>query len=135
MEQPESIKKPVLLIAEDDPDILSNLVEYFEALDFVVYGVMTGELAHEIAGRVTPDVIVTDLIMPGFCGFSLLQKLSARPETSSIPVIILTARVDAEIRKRASSLGAINFVTKPFSLARLREAVMAALPARGSHPE
>ncbi len=70
--------------------------------------------------------------MPGFSGFTLLQKLSAQPETASIPVVILSARVDAEVRERAISLGSIDFVTKPFSLARLLEAVMAALPAGGA---
>jgi CheY-like chemotaxis protein len=135
MSQPASIKSPVLLIAEDEPEILSNLVEYFESLDIVVHGVTSGELALEVAGRVTPDVIVTDLVMPGFSGISLLEKLCARPETASIPVIVLSARVELEIRERVSSLGAIDFITKPFSLARLREAVMAALPASVSNPE
>lgn len=127
MSQPKSTKSPVLLIAEDDPDILSNLVEYFESLDFLVYGVLNGNLALEIATTVRPDLIVTDLVMPGLSGISLLQKLSDQSQTASIPVIILTARVETEIRERASSLGAIDFVTKPFSLTRLRKAVMAAM--------
>jgi len=123
---------PVLLLAEDDADILSNLIEYFESLGFVVYGVRSGDLAYEIAGRIKPDLIITDLIMPGLSGLAFLQKLKSLPATDSLPVIILSARVEAEIREQTAALGAVDFVTKPFSLDRLREAVNTALFATGT---
>lgn len=129
MPYPPARKSPVLVIAEDDPDILYNLVEYFESMDFTVYGVLTGELALEMARRVAPDLIITDLIMPGLCGFSLLQRLSDLDETRGVPVLVLSARVEPEMRERAQLLGAVDFVTKPFSLGLLRQAVETALDA------
>lgn len=123
---------PVLLLAEDDADILSNLIEYFESLGFVVYGVRSGDLAYEIAAKIKPDLIITDLIMPGLSGLAFLQKLKSLPGTDSLPVIILSARVDAEMREHTADLGATDFVTKPFRLDRLREAVNTALFATGT---
>lgn len=121
---------PVLLLAEDDADILSNLIEYFESLGFVVYGVRSGDLAYELASRIKPDLIITDLIMPGLSGIAFLQKLKSLPATDSLPVIILSARVEAELREQTAALGAVDFVTKPFRLDRLREAVNTALFAK-----
>lgn len=120
-------KRPVLIVAEDDPDILHNLVEYFESLDFIVYGVLSGELAYEMAQRVSPDLIISDLIMPGLCGLSLLQRLAEFEKTRGVPFLILSARVDSDLRERARQFGAVDFVTKPFSLATLKGAVESAL--------
>lgn len=106
--------KQVLLI-EDEPNII-------EAISFILsrdgWSVAThanGETALDAVRRHSPDALVLDVMLPGRSGFDILQDLRADPETTNIPVLMLTARGQKKDREAAARLGATRFMTKPFS--------------------
>lgn len=72
-----------------------------------------------IVHRWSPDLIVLDLIMPPPDGFAILEELSATPASPRIPVLVLTASGMGSVKERAFTLGASDFVTKPFDLAEV----------------
>ncbi|MDR0312559.1 MAG: response regulator [Treponema sp.] len=65
--------------------------------------------------KVRPDLILLDVEMPGMSGYDALKELKANPETADIPVIFLTGKIDAEDELKGLSLGAVDYITKPFS--------------------
>ncbi len=107
--------KANILVVDDEPDI-SALVAYHLAREFYrVRTVSDGEEALEAVGRERPDLIVLDLMLPGTSGLDVLRSLRSRPEFESLPVVLLTARSDEQERVEGLSLGADDYVTKPFS--------------------
>ncbi|MEZ4414201.1 MAG: response regulator [Gemmatimonadota bacterium] len=91
-----------------------------EASDFTVDAVSDGTAALELlAGSVGYDLILLDIMMPGATGLEVLEQLRAMPTRAATPVMILTAKGQDADRERAFSLGASDFVTKPFSPKKL----------------
>ncbi len=104
-----------ILVVDDEPDI-SALVAYHLAREsYVVRTANTGDEALEALDRERPDLIVLDLMLPGMTGLEVLQAVRARPETSEVPVILLTARREESDRIEGLRLGADDYVAKPFS--------------------
>lgn len=115
-----------LLVADDEPHIRRILTTLLEMSDFVVDAVSDGIAALELlGGSVHYDLILLDIMMPGASGLEVLRDLRALPERADVPVMILTAKGQDADRDEAFSLGAADFVTKPFSpkklLARIDE--------------
>lgn len=115
-----------LLVADDEPHIRRILTTLLEMSDFVVDAVSDGVAALELlGGSVHYDLILLDIMMPGASGLEVLRDLRALPERADVPVMILTAKGQDADRDEAFSLGAADFVTKPFSpkklLARIDE--------------
>ena len=115
-----------LLVADDEPHIRRILTTLLEMSDFVVDAVSDGVAALELlGGSVHYDLILLDIMMPGASGLEVLRDLRALPERAEVPVMILTAKGQDADRDEAFSLGAADFVTKPFSpkklLARIDE--------------
>jgi len=110
--------RPLLLIADDEPDMLkflqSQLVSHYEVLE-----AQDGQEAIEKARQFLPDIILTDMMMPEKDGLQVCQELRANTSTETIPVVLLTARVDEDIKLAALNAGASDFLTKPFSLAEI----------------
>lgn len=129
-----------LLLAEDDDEIRWSLVDLFTGRGFDVLSVPSGaELLDYIASsmllehnRPVPDVIVSDIRMPGFNGLSILEGL--RDAGWPIPFILVTAFGDAETRERALLAGATAYFDKPLDLAKLEAAVMRAAESRRAKP-
>jgi DNA-binding response OmpR family regulator/anti-anti-sigma regulatory factor len=114
----------LILIVDDNPvglDVLSNLLA---GAGFEVAAAIDGPTAIELAQRDAPALILLDVRLPGIDGFEVCKRLKADPATASIAVIFMTALVDVESRIRGLSLGAVDFITKPFHdeeiLARVR---------------
>lgn len=104
-----------ILVVDDEPDI-SALVAYHLAREsYVVRTANTGAEALEALERERPDLIVLDLMLPGMSGLEVLQAVRERPETSEVPVILLTARKEEADRIEGLRLGADDYVAKPFS--------------------
>lgn len=122
----------VLFVVEDEPDLLRDLIEFFESQQFIVYGLNNGESACRLSEEVVPDLIITDLIMEGLSGQSMLEKLGARPETRNIPVIVLSARVDSNVVNGCETFNVECFMTKPFRLAELLKIVRKILVSKRS---
>src|SRR5262249_60993558 len=102
-----------------------------EAEGYEVDTVGGGDEADTRLKETAPDLVVLDWMLPGLSGIELCRRLRARPETKTLPIIMLTARGEESERIRGLATGADDYIVKPFSvpelLARLR-----ALPRRPS---
>lgn len=103
-----------ILIAEDNPDSLYLLQQMLEADGHQVIATGNGAEALEQALRQSPDVIISDIMMPTMNGFRLCREVRNRPELKKLPFIFYTATfLEEEDRRLAMSLGATRFVVKP----------------------
>lgn len=120
-------ERPLVLVADDDPDILSLVTLRLERDGYEVIGAPDGERAVEEALERTPDLALIDVSMPKLDGYEVTERLRQHEPTSAIPIILLTARVQDSDVARGIEAGADDYVTKPFSTADLRTRVQAAL--------
>ena len=109
---PENV--PTLLVIEDNLEIQKFIVSIFSE-EYKVLKVCDGDEGFELATQSIPDLIITDVMMPGMNGFELSAKLKNDKLTSHIPLIILTALDDFESRKTAFEEGGDIYISKPFS--------------------
>jgi signal transduction histidine kinase len=109
---------PRILIADDEPDMLVFLRTHLEA-EFEVLEAVDGNAAVTLASQYLPEVVICDMMMPEKNGIQVCRELQARPETRSIPFLMLTARADDETKLAALSAGAHDFLCKPYSSAEL----------------
>ena len=111
-----------ILVVDDEPSIVELLMVSLKYQGFDVATASSGEDAMAVARRFRPDAFILDIMMPGMDGFRLLSRL--REDGHDGPVLFLTAKDGVEDRVRGLTLGADDYVTKPFSLeeviARLR---------------
>ncbi|MFW5691026.1 MAG: response regulator [Chloroflexota bacterium] len=105
----------VILIAEDNPDILENMREVVSLSGHDVLTASNGSDALELARQHQPDAILSDVLMPGLNGFELLQALRGDTLTRTIPVVLVSARVDESALIQGVELGADAYLTKPFT--------------------
>jgi CheY-like chemotaxis protein len=111
---------PSALVIDDDK-LLLRLVELNLAkLGIKVIQADNGKDAIRLALEEKPDLILLDIMMPQMDGFEVIRQLKAIKETSSIPVVMLTAKSNPEDRERCQELGAVGYITKPFRLEELR---------------
>jgi DNA-binding response OmpR family regulator len=103
-----------ILVVDDDPVILQLLRVNFELEGFDVLTAPDGESALALAREHTPDVVVTDVMMPRMSGLELLEKLKSDPVTGAIPVLLLTAKAQQVDIETGRVAGADDYVTKPF---------------------
>lgn len=110
-----SIASDRVLIVDDEPDIVALVVYHLAKAGYRVSTASTGTDALAIAKRERPSLIVLDLMLPGLSGFEVLEQLRADEGTRHIAVLMLTARKEEPDRIRGLSLGADDYLTKPFS--------------------
>ena len=121
-----------ILVVDDDPVILKLLEVNFEMEGFTVLVAHDGEEGIEVARRDRPEVIVSDIMMPKRSGLELVSELKGDPDTSDIPIILLSAKAqNADVRVGLDS-GADDYVTKPFEPLDLVDRVNRLLEARAS---
>ncbi|MFP4277609.1 MAG: ATP-binding protein [Wenzhouxiangella sp.] len=120
---------PRVLIVEDNGDMRSYLADLLGA-DWRVEQAADGLAGLEAARSFQPDVIVSDIMMPGLDGFELLARLRQDLLTSHIPIMLLTARRDRDTRVRSFALSADDFLAKPFDAAELSARLGAMLARR-----
>lgn len=118
-----------VLVADDDPDIVALVRLRLERAGHVVSVAADGEQAWSVilAGR--PDLAVLDVTMPRLDGLELTRRLRADARTAQLPVLVLTAAVQAADAQRALAAGATEYVKKPFSPKALLARVDALLAA------
>ena len=120
-----------VVIADDDAHTRNLLKELVESWGHVALMAQNGEeaLAHLMA-QPAPDLALLDLMMPKLDGFAVLRKVRENPALRSLPVIVLTADSDVDVKLKGMELGADDYVTKPFRLADLQNRVTAVLAKR-----
>ena len=119
--------QPLILIADDDPDILALVSFRLERAGYEVVQARNGEEAVQLALARRPDLAVIDVMMPRIDGYEATRQLRRQEETSRMPIILLTARVQEEDIARGFDAGADDYVRKPFSPQELGSRVQAAL--------
>jgi len=75
-----------------------------------------GESAYEMAVKETPDIILLDIVLPDIDGYEVCRRLKDNPKTREIPVIFITANVDAKDEKKGFEVGAVDYIVKPFNV-------------------
>lgn len=115
---------PRILLIDDEPSIREPLSEYLEAQGFAVTDAANASEARSVLRAQTVDLVVSDIMMPGEDGLSLTRHLR---ETSSIPVILLTARAEDTERIIGLEIGADDYVVKPFNPRELVARIQAVL--------
>ena len=120
-----------ILVVEDEQDIAGLIKHALERSgDGQVQIVSTGDAALRAVTEQPPDLVILDLNLPVISGTEVCRILRARPNTASIPIIMLTARTGETDRVTGLDLGADDYVTKPFSLRELAARVRAVLRRR-----
>lgn len=118
-----AVRRPTLLVADDEPDIVDLLREYFEGAGFDVLAATSGEQALAAAAH-DPDLVLLDVDMPGLDGYETCRRLRGH---LSCPILFLTARVEDVDQLEGFEAGADDYVLKPFSLHTLGARVRAHL--------
>ena len=115
----ESAAKPQeaarVLVVEDEPDIAALVAYQLTREGFRVETAATGTEALSAIQREAPDLLVLDRMLPGLSGDDVLKTLKTETATSTVPVLVLTARREQEERIEGFELGADDYLTKPFS--------------------
>ncbi|MDE2879632.1 MAG: response regulator transcription factor [Gemmatimonadota bacterium] len=123
-----------ILVVDDEPDILSVLVYHLSREGYRVTTAVNGQGALTSAEAEQPDLIILDLMLPGMDGYEVLQRLRGAESTSSMPVILLTARREEDERVKGFEVGADDYITKPFSARELTLRVEALLRRSKAEP-
>jgi two-component system phosphate regulon response regulator PhoB len=130
---PGAASAPRILIVEDEADLSLLLGYNLEAEGYVVENVERGDEAELRLAENAPDLVILDWMLPGVSGLEICRRLRARESTRTLPVIMMTARGEEAERVRGLSVGADDYVVKPFSVPELMARVRALL--RRSRPE
>jgi DNA-binding response OmpR family regulator len=105
--------RAVVLVVEDDPNTLTGCVEFLTEAGFAAVGRGDGTSALEFARETTPDIVLTDIAMPGMDGFALASALHADEHTRAVPVVGMTGRWNAEMQSEAVAAGLVAMIAKP----------------------
>lgn len=111
--------RDLVLVVDDDPDIVRFVRVNLEVEGFEVIGVRDGVEALDVAVRDRPDLAVIDVMMPGLDGLELTRMLRGNPVTSSMPIIMLTAKSQTVDKVIGLNAGADDYVLKPFDTMEL----------------
>jgi two-component system phosphate regulon response regulator PhoB len=114
-----------VLLIEDEPNIIEAISYIMTKDGWTVYTHSDGQTAMSKVMQRVPDLIILDVMLPGKSGYDILRELRAQAETKDVPVMMLTARGQSKDREMATSLGATQFMTKPFSNAEVLKSVRA----------
>ena len=109
----------IILIVEDDLYIIELLTYNLNKEGFNVIALPNGETVLELAGKIKPDLIILDLMMPGLNGHEILHLLKRNMQLHRIPVIIISALINKDVINKSFELKAAEYVAKPFNVGEL----------------
>ena len=130
MSAAEQRHRPIVLVAEDDPDILQLLAFTLEGVGYEVLQAADGAEALRLATDVRPDLAVLDVMMPKLTGYEVTRKIREQDSTRGMSVVLLTARVQEADVRQGFEAGADDYLKKPFSPQELRARVQEILDRR-----
>ncbi len=120
-EAPHS-NNPRVLVVDDNADMRDHVARIL-GQEYDVVRAEDGQQGLELARRISPDLVLTDIMMPRLDGFGLLQALRSDPATHTVPVIFISARAGEEVRVEGLQAGADDYLVKPFTANELRARV------------
>ena len=115
--------KKIVLVIEDEANVRTFASRVLELEGYRVLQAENGDEGFRLVRESQVNLIVLDLKLPGLDGWLVLEQLKNAPELSSIPVVVFTASAAVSQREKALRMGAVDYLVKPVSTARLREAV------------
>ena len=121
---------PLVLVADDDEDILGLVSFRLERSGYEVAAAKDGEEALRLARKLSPALVVLDVMMPRLDGYEVTRRLREDEATRGIPVILLTALAQEADVARGFESGADDYLRKPFSPQELAARVQAVLGRR-----
>ena len=120
-----------ILVVDDEPNIVLSLEFLLKQAGFRVRTVSNGEAALAAIAQEPPDLVLLDVMIPGRDGYAVCQEVRSNPAWRDMRIIMLTAKGGDIQREKGLSLGADEYVTKPFSTRELVERVRRMLDRRG----
>ncbi len=122
--------KELILIIEDEVEICNDLVKILKLSDYDTLFAYDGLAGLNLANARIPDLIVSDIMIPKLNGYELLRALQEKHETASIPFLFLSAKSNKFDLREAMNLGADDFITKPYDIDELLNAIRVRLDKR-----
>lgn len=119
-----------ILIVEDEESLLKLESILLTSRGYKVRGVSDGAAALKDIAENRPDLVLLDIMMPGIDGFEVCRRIKEDPFTSSIPVIMLTAKKSSADQARGAQVGADAYITKPFKSIKIIEVIEGLLAKR-----
>ncbi|MDP8963661.1 MAG: response regulator [Cyanobacteriota bacterium] len=118
-----------ILVIEDEETVRENILELLDAEGFEAIAAENGRIGLELAKRYLPDLILCDVRMPELDGYGVLTALRSEVTTTEIPFMFLTAKAAKTDLSYGLELGATAYITKPFTLSELLDAIAQTLHA------
>ena len=121
-----------IMVVDDEPDVVDLVKLVLESDGFEVYTAYSGKEALEKIGKVVPDLVLLDIMMPQMDGWEVYSRIRANPKTKDIPVAMLTAKsqsIDKMIGLHVVKVD--DYITKPFGRSELLERVKRILKEKG----
>ena len=122
-----NVAKKVVLVVDDEPDIVDLIRMSLTLANFDVLTASSGAEALKTLDSKKADIVVLDVMMPQMTGFEVCEKIRANAKLKTLPVIILTAKGQKEDAEKGLSVGADDYIIKPFDPTELAEQVRSML--------
>ncbi len=118
------MKHKKVLIVDDEVFVRVIIKDSLKSREFIILEGNNGQEAIELAIKEIPDLILLDAMMPKMNGFTACEILRSNPITSHIPIVMLTARGEQIDKERGARVGAVKYLTKPFSPRKLADQII-----------
>ena len=126
--------KSTIMVVDDNPEMVAMVRDMLEQNDFNVRCASSGKDFFAGLEEQNPDLILLDIMMPKMDGLEVLVRLKWKLSTASIPVILLTAKVQHEDVEKGYQLGAEHYIKKPFTSTQLITSINSLLGVPDTHP-
>ncbi len=113
------VSKKTIMVVDDNPDIVTIVKTILEVKGYGVQFAYSGQEVFNLLGELKPDLIILDIMMPEMDGLEVLTRLKGDAGTASIPVILLTAKVQHDDVLGGYKMGADYYIKKPFTITQL----------------
>src|SRR3972149_2153203 len=126
--RPAALSQATILVVDDDPTFCAIMAEILRMYKARVYTAFSAEEAMAVLEQVTPDLLLTDVMLPDVDALTFVRRVRSGAVQARVPIIIVSAGVSHREQAAAMQAGADQFLPKPFSIVDLRAAVGSLLP-------